>query len=560
MSARTRGARALRHALLGESAEARAELQHALAGADAPLRRDLAPLRWALHEADDAIADLESEFRAGDDAAGRLAVDLAARSGFDPQVVRLGRALLEKLVAPDPTLLRLVAAPLARVGLQHAVPFLTTSLQREEDPESRAALLALAGARGDLAAVRSALRPTVPEEVAVRALADAGEPRALERWQDLDPIAKITAEGERLLEAGDTAAGRARLDDALRAAGGYHFPALLLRLRSEMAEDLARSEHDPSREQTQDRGDRPLALATEVREGLVDVFGHDRLVDQDLAGIVRVLDEAIERLGTSRSPICRVGAHDGRRRLGVRTSPREASRATLERVRALRPEEVRAAFDVVAARYPESESWRVHRGELALWCGDHDAADEDFRAALAIQPGTRWAWIGRAAVAMLRGDVEESLALHEEGVRVLGSEIGSIFVYRGEARLRAGDRVGARADLERAVQLHPRRLGARLNRALLRLAEGEDASEDLTWIRANVPLLLVAAGGPDVLDGANEPARVQTCLETARELSRGNRSSSCPTFVGPHGFRLLTLGDDPDRRRRVLLGLRRHLR
>jgi len=504
---------------------AREKLAEALA-LDPSLRLLAAPLRFALHDVGGALGDLRA---LGDPLATRLRVELARRAGFEHEALEAIDVLLPRADddaaaelhrlgaemrlharhwrAAWPHLAALGdAARLARAAVELGDP---RSLELARDAGD-AALLVELGAFEEAASVDPAWR------------------RLLVRWR-VGPATGELAEARDAIERGDDERGRAICDRVLRETGRFHFPALLLRLLSEMRGDLREVEAgNAGREQTRDEG--PLQLATEVRAALTAVWGEDRLAGSPpLDEVVRILEETLLRLGGNLGVVSTYVDDDGRlRRVPVRESPREASRWALELVRVAPPEQSLAALDEVRARHPRSESPHAHRGELLLWLGRYEEAEACFREALGIQKGTRWAWIGLGGAQMLRGELEEALATQQRGVAVMGGAIGSAFIYRGEALLRLGRHEEALRDLEAAEAAHPTRLSTWLDLALLHGERGDARAERyLRLLMQHAPMLLEDAGGWWLWGEGGDAMPV---LRRARDMLRGNRSSSCVTY------------------------------
>ena len=524
--------------------------------------------------------------RAHERVAARVYVDLAQRVGLEPEAQRTLDHLLEEHADVD-LLRRAVLARVRARAWESARPLARRLVELDDDPMHRRALAECLEGLGDDAAV-DAWRALAPDPDALDALVrlgafDAlralGEHARADRVEALwkgDPAAvddalrststPDTAEawtwrGEHLLREGRVDEGRDALDRALAIAGRFHLPALLLRLTSEMEADLERvreGARDPA-------ADGSLQLASEVREALGEIWGRDRLAGvRSLDAVVEVLRESLARLGGNRTPDA-TWVHAGRlHRVQCRASPREASRRALELIRVLSVEQVEQALAAVVARYPESESPHVHWGELDLWLGRLDSARARFGRALAIQEGTRWAYIGLAGCAMLADDLDEALRIHRRGVRIMGSEIGSLFIYRGETHLRAGRLDEARADLVRAKELSPTRVSTWLDLALLHAYSGdvEAMRREVDALCEHAPVWIGDAGGRHLALGEdrNDPTEVVAILERARDLARGNRSSSCQTYLSPDGtLRLVQRPTAPLALRRdaLIRGLRR---
>ncbi len=577
-------------------------------GHDAPL--DALVARFAAHDEVGALAVLA---RRRDRLSRRVHVDLAQRLGLEPEAQRILDGLLAE--GEDPDLLRRAALPRERarawrsaVGLLRRLVAVDPSLDHrlafarcltrlgegdaadawvrllpEAPAEAVAGLFeagafdrfddAHRGARARVALYRGELseaRRLGPDDAlvlgAVEVLEGRGGERALRRALDERPddAEAWTWLGRALLARGEVDAGREALDRALALAGTFHFPALLLRLTSEMEQDLDSLVRGEMPDRVANGGAGPIGA--EVSAALVELWGRDPLADaRDLPEVVRWLRRSVERLRGNLGPHATFVRDGALRRLRTRDSPREASRRALELVRVLPPAVAEAALDEVAARYPRSESPLVHRGELRLWLGRYEEAAGDFERALSIQPGTRWAYIGLGGARMLQGDLDEALRVQALGVRVMGSAIGSVFIYRGEALLRAGRLEEAARDLAEAERRAPTRLSAWIDRALLAHRRSDLAARDawLERLMAHAPALLGDAGGRHLWAGSRQD--VPGVLERARAALRGNRSSSCQTYVAPDGtLRLVGRPRLPQprrvRRAELLAGVRRALR
>lgn len=256
------------------------------------------------------------------------------------------------------------------------------------------------------------------------------------------------------------------------------------------------------------------------------------------------LDRALERMHGNRSVVA-TWIDRGRLALvpGVR-DPRADSRRVLERVRVEPVEALLAELDALAKEYPSSGLPLAHRGELLVWLGRLEEARESLDRALAINPGTRWAYVGLTAIDILSGEPERALETSARGVRAMNNSEGpAVFVHRGEALRRLGRLEEAEADLARAVALHGSRVGAWVNLGLLRLAEGDAAGA--AAIAATVfelaPGLVSDAAreaGVELFGDAGMAADEGTlgrALERALSMMRGNRGSTCVTYLTREG-------------------------
>lgn len=331
---------------------------------------------------------------------------------------------------------------------------------------------------------------------------------------------------------GDHAAVLADVDAGLPAVGGFDLGGALLR---HLVEQRAA-------EPTEHR----IEALEELREGL-ERLGFSR-TELAAAGTLEQLEavfgEAFVRLGGNRSGFGTRRREDGSLTpLGPTVSPRSDARRTLELIRVCGPERVLERFDAVQARWPRSSMGVVHRGEVLLWMGRYDEAAAAFEESLRINRHTRWGWIGQLANESFRGDPERALRLGEEGVRVMGGYGPSHFVYRAEASWRLGRRGAAREDFAEALRIGPSRMGARLALTLLAAEEGDSAlvARELPALRRSCGPMLAAAAeerdaGPEAVWGGEASAEaLEPILRTAYDWMRGNRSSSCHTWVAPNG-------------------------
>lgn len=368
----------------------------------------------------------------------------------------------------------------------------------------------------------------------------------LERAVGLDPrdAEAWFLRAERHLRNDDRNACHADLDRGMWCVGGHPLAAWLLRERASLP--------DPG-----------PAIASvrfgEIREGLETLTEDSAavLATGDPVALADLLDRALVRL-RSRGALPVVLDQGRLQRLPCRTAPRHASRLVLEAVRVLPPDELLHRFDALVARWPDAPLPVCHRGELQLWLGDTASARRDLDRALALSPRTRWAWIGLGACDLLDGDPVAALEALAEGVRRMADTEGpAVFLYRGEARLRLGQReavsgrdeaarthlLAAQGDLERALAERPMRIAGRIVLALVRHALDDFTSmdKDFADLRERAPGLLSDAGraaGLDVWRAPGwqpEPQAAAAILESALVAMRGNRSSTCTTWFTPDG-------------------------
>jgi tetratricopeptide (TPR) repeat protein len=300
------------------------------------------------------------------------------------------------------------------------------------------------------------------------------------------------------------------------------------------------------------------ALVPDVLPSLCDA---DRLASahddpSEFAGLIR---ETLDAMGGNRGPkpTWLRRDDDGRARLErveVRISGRDAAVANLVRIRTEPPDVVLAGFDVVAAEYPTSPHPFTYRGELLIWLGRYHDALASFAEADARAP-TRWSFVGRAAAYDLLGESEQADHWTREGAARFGElETATTHVYRGERLRKLGESADARRDLETAVAFKTRRIGARINLALVYKAQGDEAAwqREVDRLQVDAPALLWEVG---IRSGQLVDSNVLLACLAAMS---GNRSSFLHSIVDADG-RLRVL-PEPDRfiaHARLCLGLGR---
>lgn len=422
--------------------------------------------------------------------------------------------------------------------------------------DAPAALADLALRTGDLAAARAwtaRITTSAPDGAAaaaflhgLMAMSEGTCPEALAHFDAAlaagERAGPLLGRAEALLRLGRAAEAHAAVTRACAAADELLPAAWLLRL-------LLVARADPER--------RPRPQHTEEIADLLREQGLAAALSQTTLGtIAAAVETALARMPGDRSfaPCWRDGAV--LRPLATYTGPRHAARAALLRIRSAPEADALAGFDPVLARFPASSLPLCHRGELRLWLGDVAGARADLEAALAIAPHTRWAYIGLTMAAILDGDDERALAEDARGTAVMASEGPAAHVHRGEALRRLGRTTAAIAALQRAVDLHPGRVAARLDLGLAFGTAGDLAGQHaaFTRVRDRCPGLVSDAAAelgviawPDP-DQPVPPDTERRLLAHALTMLRGNRSSSCVTYFTAAGqLRIAQDGAPPDR-------------
>lgn len=192
-------------------------------------------------------------------------------------------------------------------------------------------------------------------------------------------------------------------------------------------------------------------------------------------------------------------------------------------------ESILKAYEDWRDRFGAPPLWYTHRAEVRLWSGDIDGARADLDAALAIDPDTRWAYVGLGLVHIAQGRPEAALRVLEQGIAQLGP-LTSGWPVAAEALLRLGDRKKGRVELARAIEHRPYRLSIRIVEALYALADGHDATELIGSIARTYPRIWSVAEGKDDA----------TRLESMLTMMGANRSSSLIVWRHPNDGWCLT--------------------
>lgn len=477
------------------------------------LRFSVARLLCRLERRDEALALARSALTLDSSQAARLQ---AARIALDAGAITTCRDLLRDLAAEGNATASVELGRLAlwsgdlaearRVAALHAT---------ERDGQRLLAALAVVEARYDDAeALLAALCRDDPDDTECQALRAEAALRA-ERLESFDRSATA----------------------ALASSDRYLPSVWLLRL-------MHRATHNPLSHV-------PRGAFAEVRPALRELTPEFTRVLEGCEPneLLPVLALALERLSGNRSELPTRRVDSDCERLGERAGLRHRCRQALELIRIAPPEVAEQALDAIVEEQPEASLALAHRGELMLWLGRLSDARADLEQALAIEPETRWAYIGLCGVETLDGNPSAALAICARGIeRMHGTTGPAVHAYRGEAHRRLGHTDLALEDLRRAVASHPHRVGARVNLALALGDAGDDeaALGAFTHLLCTAPALMSDAGnslGVSVFDRVPSSPQRGEVLRCALEMMRGNRSSSCVTYFTPAGkLRLVTSG------------------
>ena len=260
--------------------------------------------------------------------------------------------------------------------------------------------------------------------------------------------------------------------------------------------------------------------------------------------LLRHRQELLRRLRGNRSPHLVVVAGEGSdarlHRVVVPPGVRTACEAVQKSIRYQSPAAALAGFGELFQRFPGSQHPYAFRGELHLWLGNYADARADFCAALQCAMPTRWALYGLGAAATLEGDYHEATLWFDLAKATLG-DLGTVFAYRGDLAFETGRFAEALVDLRQAIARTPARIGATVTLALAEHAAGQ--SDALTarfrtlqqlapHLLADAALALKLPFSPNALPSFAEQIEV---LRQARQMLRGNRSSTCATYFAASG-------------------------
>lgn len=142
-----------------------------------------------------------------------------------------------------------------------------------------------------------------------------------------------------------------------------------------------------------------------------------------------------------------------------------------EAAAALGPADTRA-LDALEVPLSNLEAFRAWRGAIKVWLGRPDGAQEDLDAAAALGSHDARCWRGALRA---RENRNEDALPDLDAVLAKDPSDAEALVWRGEVLRRLGRGREARLDLDRAIGLSDGAVWAFANRALLRLAEGDEA-------------------------------------------------------------------------------------
>ncbi len=255
------------------------------------------------------------------------------------------------------------------------------------------------------------------------------------------------------------------------------------------------------------------------------------------AEALKALRQALSLLGGNRSEtITTVRGGVLRWEDGLSSSRRRAEQ--LQETLLRRPvEDVLAEFQELASAHPNVPFYQTYAAEILLWLGDYERAYELF-GRLWRETRTRWGYVGYGAAALFLGEHELALAHWREGLEdYTYLEAEATYCYRGELFLARGDLDAAEADLSRAVQAQPARLGAWIDFALLQQerARPDRVAEAIAHIESLAPAFWWSAR-----EGRSSTIEA---LHTLRAQMRGNRASAMYSRIDEAGgFRIVGTG------------------
>lgn len=270
------------------------------------------------------------------------------------------------------------------------------------------------------------------------------------------------------------------------------------------------------------------SLDPEVHRELLVLLGP--LVSQADATPLGKLEHALAQMHGNRSANATYVSSGVLTPLDLPAHTRFEARELQELLRTREADWVMFRLRALAEDRPNEPTVPCHLGEVQLWCGDYDGAEQSFLAALEASPTTRWAYVGMCAAELGRERFESAIewCARGEALVVPGR---TQFVYRGEAHRRLGNAREARADLLRAIELNPNRISAWLNLALLEQEPGltREVGEMLRRSAEGLSRSACAELGIEPASGSNlaDSARL---FEHVLTMMRGNRSSNFVSY------------------------------
>jgi tetratricopeptide (TPR) repeat protein len=224
------------------------------------------------------------------------------------------------------------------------------------------------------------------------------------------------------------------------------------------------------------------------------------------------------------------------RALDVPIHTRFAARTIQELIRVRPVAEVVSRLDQLAKQRSNEPTIYCHIGEIHLWTGDHDSADDAFRRALRDTIEVRWAYVGLCAVELIRGRLPEALAWCRRGEEAFPPPGRTMFAYRGEVYRRLGELERARADTRHMLSLTPKRLSSWINLALIEYQDGDKSLLSPAWVRIakRAPGLVEDACRELSLDPLSPPED-ERLFEHMLTMMRGNRSSNFVSYFTSEG-------------------------
>jgi tetratricopeptide (TPR) repeat protein len=325
---------------------------------------------------------------------------------------------------------------------------------------------------------------------------------------------------------GNVDACKAELGKVVHRARGYYLAAQFVRLRANLSAD-AQGALDPDV-----YADLLSALLPVLPDRVEDI---ERCLAQGYAAPVReLLNEAAQRIEPNYSlwPTARL-PNGLVVRIPVRQGARHASRSAQMLIRTRTPEEVLQRFPALLDAHPRAPTVWCHQGEVLLWLGRYQEAEAAFARACEMRGNTKWAWIGRGASVLLRGDPAAAIRVWDDSLKVLSEAGRTMYVYRAEAHRRLGNLDASRADIETCLSINPQRLAGWINDALLLHEAGDNEAfcaryaETLAYaspLFRNIAVDLGWAGQP-----TSRAQQVQL-LEQSLKAMRGNRASTVVTY------------------------------
>ena len=221
---------------------------------------------------------------------------------------------------------------------------------------------------------------------------------------------------------------------------------------------------------------------------------------------------------------------------------RNASADLLRDIREHTHDELHERFRALTEQYPDSPHPWCYWGELRLWLGEFEEARACF-SATPTASAARWAYVGRAAVHVHDGHIEDALAEFKElSLHYAPVPGATTHVYLGELHRLRGAYDQAVEQFEIALSAKPGRIACHLNLALCHIAENRHAEAIAIGkqLEGKHPRMFWDAARALGHSWPAADEHLAAMIEQLFVMMRGNRSSHTVTYFDSDGtFRIV---------------------